>query len=77
MKKTFILHVDSLSILEEMTNEQKGILFDAIYKYQLGETVELDFAMKMAFAPFKNQFIRDEGNYNNVVEIIDKGGKRE
>jgi hypothetical protein len=75
MKKTFILHVDSLSILEEMTNEQKGVLFDAIYKYQLGKTVELDFAMKMAFSPFKNQFVRDEETYNGVVERNRLNGK--
>lgn len=75
MKKTFILHVDSLSILDDMTNEQKGILFDAIYKYQLGQNVELDFAMKMAFAPFKNQFVRDDESYQNVVERNRLNGK--
>jgi hypothetical protein len=75
MKKTFILHVDSLLILNEMTNEQKGILFDAILKYHLGEDVELDFAMRMAFAPFKNQFIRDEESYNAVVERNRQNGK--
>lgn len=69
MKKSFILHIDSLAILEEMTFEQKGILFDAIYKHQLGEEVILDFSMKMAFAPFKNQFIRDNEKYS---EFIDK-----
>ena len=30
MKKSFILHIDSLEVLDDMTNEQKGILFDAI-----------------------------------------------
>lgn len=69
MKKSFILHIDSLAILDEMTFEQKGILFDAIYKHQLGEEVSLDFSMKMAFAPFKNQFIRDNEKYS---EFIDK-----
>ena len=58
-KKSFILHLDSLSILDDLNFEQKGILFDAIHKYHLGIEVELDFAMKLAFAPFKNQFKRD------------------
>ena len=58
-----------------MTDEQKGILFEAIYKYQVGETIELDFAMKMAFAPFKNQFIRDEETYTSVVERNRLNGK--
>lgn len=52
-----------------MTFEQKGILFDAIYRHQIGEEVELDFSMRMAFAPFKNQFIRDNEKYS---EFIDK-----
>lgn len=76
MKKSFILHLDSLSILDEMTFEQKGILFDAIYKYQQGEEVNLDFAMKMAFAPFKNQFIRDNDKYNEFKEKQSENGKK-
>ena len=71
-KKSFILHIDSLAILDEMTFEQKGILFDAIYKYQLGVEVELDFGIKMAFATFKNQFNRDNEKYNSFV-IKQKG----
>jgi len=75
-KKSFILHLDSLSILEEMTFEQKGILFDAIYKHQLGEEIILDFAMKMAFAPFKNQFNRDDEKYNEFKEKQSDNGKK-
>lgn len=76
MRTSFILHLDSLVILEEMTNEQKGILFDAIYKFNLGQEVELDFAMKMAFTPFKNQFIRDGGKYDSFVEKQKENGKK-
>lgn len=76
MRTSFILHIDSLVILEEMTNEQKGILFDAIYKFNLGKEVELDFAMKMAFTPFKNQFIRDGGKYDSFVEKQKENGKK-
>lgn len=76
MKTSFILHLDSLVILEEMTNEQKGILFDAIYKFNIGKEVELDFAMKMAFTPFKNQFIRDGDKYGSFVEKQKENGKK-
>lgn len=68
MKTGFILHFDSLSILDELSNEQAGILFKAIKDYSLGVEPELDFAMRMAFIPFKNQFKRDDKKYDNVVE---------
>ena len=79
-KKSFILHIDSLCILNKMTNEQAGILFKAIFEYQLtGQIPELDFAMDMAFTPFLNQFIRDDEKYNGFkakqIENGKKGGR--
>lgn len=68
MKTGFILHLDSLAVLDELTNEQAGILFKAIRDYNLGVEPELDFAMKMAFLPFKNQFVRDFEKYENTCE---------
>jgi hypothetical protein len=68
MKTGFILHLDSLSVLDELTNEQAGILFKAIRDYNLGKEPELDFAMRMAFIPFKNQFERDLEKYNSTCE---------
>jgi hypothetical protein len=75
-KKSFILHLDSLCILDDMSLEQKGILFDAIYKYQLGIEVDLDFGMKMAFAPFRNQFIRDNDKYIEFSKKQSENGKK-
>ena len=60
-KKGFILHKDSLSILNKMSNEQAGILFKAIYQYQTtGKTSDLEFGLEMAITPFINQFTRDD-----------------
>jgi hypothetical protein len=67
-KKSFILFKDSLSILNEMSNEQAGILFKAISDFQNGNESDLDFGMKMAFAPFRNQFIRDDEKYMEFAE---------
>jgi hypothetical protein len=74
-KKSIILHLDSLEILNELNNEQKGILFDAIYQYNLGNEIELDFALKIAFLPFKNQFKRDNESYNKIMESNSNAGK--
>ena len=68
MKTGFILHLDSLSVLDELTNEQAGILFKALRDYNEGKEPQLDFAMKMAFLPFKNQFQRDLINYEKTCE---------
>ena len=76
VKKSFILHIDSLSILNEMTDEQAGLLFKSIYNYQTGNEVNLDFAMKMAFAPFKNQFVRDDEKYSEFVSKQKENGKK-
>ena len=76
MKTGFILHLDSLSVLDELTNEQAGILFKAIRDYNLGKEPELDFAMRMAFIPFKNQFERDLKTYNNTCERNRNNGSK-
>lgn len=74
MKKSFLLHLDSLCILEELDDVQKGQLFNAIYKYQLGEEIELTPLVKIAFSQFKNQFQRDNEKYKKVCEARKQAG---
>lgn len=79
-RKSFIVHKDSLVILDEMSNEQAGIFIKSIKFYQeKGCLPELDFGLKMAITPFINQFQRDEENYKNTCEARklagSKGGK--
>lgn len=68
MKKSFILHIDSLSVLSELTNEQKGELFQAVFDYNIGKEVVLTGLMKAIFVSFKNQFDRDNKKYQSIVE---------
>jgi len=68
-KNSFILHIDSLVILDKMTNEQAGQFIKLIYEYQKTGKIEVsDFAMQMAITPFLNQFERDNEKYENIVE---------
>jgi len=68
-KNSFILHIDSLVILDKMTNEQAGQFIKLIYEYQkIGKIEVSDFAMQMAITPFLNQFERDNEKYENIVE---------
>jgi len=79
-KKSFLLHIDSLDILDDLTNSQAGVLFKAIKAYQHNEDYPLDSIVKIAFSPFKNQFARDDEKYIKTCErraiAGAKGGKQ-
>ena len=79
-KKSFLLHIDSLDILDDLSNGQAGVLFKAIKAYQHDEDFPLDSIVKIAFSPFKNQFIRDDEKYTKTCErraiAGSKGGKQ-
>ena len=76
MRKSFIVHIDSLCILDDLTDEQAGKLFKAIRNYQNGVESDMDSLTKIAFAPFKNQFARDEEKYINRSQINSLNGKK-
>lgn len=79
-KKSFLLHIDSLDILDDLTDGQAGVLFKAIKAYQHNEDFPLDSVVKIAFSPFKNQFSRDDEKYAKTCErraiAGSKGGKQ-
>jgi len=76
MKPSFILHKDSLCVLEDLTNEQRGELFYAIYCYQIDKKIELKSIIKIAFSQFKNQFVRDEEKFIKTVEARKQAGSK-
>lgn len=59
-KKSFLLHIVNLEILDILTNEQAGILFKAIRNYQSGVNQQLDGVTRIILSPFISQFKRDE-----------------
>jgi hypothetical protein len=68
MKKSFVLHKDSLFILDELSDEQAGKLFKAIKAFHEGKNYPLEFALHLAFLSFKNQFERDAEKYVQICE---------
>ena len=71
MKKSIIIYADCIAILEELTYEQIGRLFKAIFSYINEEPVtEIsgDPAVKMAFAVLKTQIDRDAERYAEKCE---------
>lgn len=75
-KKSFLLHIDSLDILEKLSDEQAGKLFKAISAYHNGSDYELDNLLDLVFTPFKNQFGRDLEKYKKVSEKRALAGKK-
>lgn len=75
-RKSFLLHFDSLCILDDLTDEQSGKLLKAMRDYHLGHELNLDPLLKIAFSPFKNQFIRDDEKYQEVVERNKNNGSK-
>mgnify|MGYP003660492597 CR=1 FL=1 len=78
MKKSFIIHIDSLGILDELTDEQAGQLFKEIYNYhnpKKPKETQITQVVKLAFYSFKSQFERDLQTYSNVVERNTNNGK--
>lgn len=67
-RKSFVLHKDSLQVLDDLSDEQAGRLFKAIRAIQLGEDIEIDALTKIALSPFKAQFVRDNEKYERIVE---------
>lgn len=68
MKKSFIIHIDSLDVIDDLSDEQCGELLRAFKAYHSESEIELSPIVKVAFSPFKNQFERDLTKYNNVCE---------
>lgn len=68
-RKSFLVYGDIEEALEEMTNEEAGILFKTMVGYFLtGEESELSRALKFAWIPIKKQMDRDQERYDRICE---------
>lgn len=68
MRKSFIIHIDSLDVLPDLTDEQAGQLFKAVHMYQKTGEHGLTGIMAAIFVSFKNQFDRDIEKYQKICE---------
>jgi hypothetical protein len=76
-RKSFIIHKDSIEILDKLSDEQAGKLFKAIQFYQItGKSPSLDFTLDLVFTPFLNQFIRDDEDYKKTCEARKEAGSK-
>ena len=69
MKKSFILHYDSLDVLDVITDEQCGKLLKKMRSYHNWNDYSSDDKLVDAvFMQFKNQFDRDKEKYEIVCD---------
>ena len=67
MRKSFILHIDSLGILNELTDEQAGDLFKHILRYVNDLNPQSDSVItKIAFEPIRQALKRDLEKYESI-----------
>ena len=66
-KDGFILYKSFYTPIEHLSKEKKGDLLDALFRYQINGSAEVeDPDVKMAFAFFKNQFDIDQRKYEET-----------
>lgn len=75
-KDSFILYVDSLSIMDKLNDEQCGQLFRAIRHYHLTKEEPTEFWLTVAFESFKRYFEANEIKYAERCEVNKHNGKR-
>lgn len=68
LKKSFIIHKDSLTILDKLSNEDAGKLFKAIKSIQEGTETEHELLIQIALEPFIQQFKRDNDKWEGIKE---------
>lgn len=74
--KSFIIHKDSLLILNELSDDEAGKLFKAIFHYQtFGNIEKIDQLTKIALNPFLNQFKRDQEKWEEECKRSSEKGK--
>ena len=75
-KNSFILYKSFYPPISFLTLEQKGKLFDAIFRYQIEGSTDVDDDIKMPFLFFVNQFKVDEEKYNEICLKRSESGKK-
>lgn len=68
MKNSFLIHCDSLSVLDSLTDEQAGQLFRAMRSYHETGVLPSELLIRLALVPFVNQWKRDLVQFEKVCE---------
>lgn len=75
-KNSFILFHDQKEVVDELTDEQAGKLFKAIYEYNVNKKVNLKGSLKLVFIPFKTAFDRNNDKWDETAKARSEAGKK-
>lgn len=68
-QQSFLLYIDFYDVVEDLTLEQKGLLFDCIFKYQIGEEYKTDDpVINIVMKQLIKTFERDKEKWLNIKE---------
>lgn len=69
-KKSFVLYTDLIEIVEELDDNEAGLLFKTILRYVNDLDPEIPKEIKLAFIPIKQDLKRDLEKYKKKVERL-------
>lgn len=75
-RTSFVLHLDTLSVIEKMTREQRGDFLTGLYRYRMGEPLGLDPMMEMVLHPFMAAMDRDDEKFATRANRSRANGSR-
>lgn len=76
-RNSFVLFTEIVEVIKELTNEQKGMLFQAILDYQLGIEPDIEDQMvKIAFIPIKQNLDRNNEKWEKKRIARSEAGKK-
>lgn len=76
-KESFLLYHGYYEPIKDLSFEDKGMLFDAIFQYSIHRNAPSNTSrIYMAFQFFKNQIDQDCKKYDKIVERNQKNGKK-
>ena len=69
MKESFLVYKSFYEPIKELSIEDKGLLFDAIFQYQINGQEPMNTSrIYMPFMFFKNQFRLDDIKYQKIID---------
>lgn len=76
-KESFLLYHGYYEPIKDLSFEDKGMLFDAIFKFSMsGQEPISTSRIYLPFQFFKNQMIQDSKKYDRIVERNSKNGQK-